>query len=77
MPVCDGCGAQADDAHIRRRIERLELSTRFRPIHIQVLLIDAAPPTRHEEYFYRAAVNRDDRSRGSRNFSMRLQNAPA
>jgi hypothetical protein len=68
MPVCDGCGAQADDAHIRRRIVRLELATRFRPIHIQVLLIDAAPPMRHEDYFYYAAVNREDRSPGSRNY---------
>ena len=67
MPVCDGCGAQADDAHIRRRIERLELATRFRPIHIQVLLIDAAPPARAEDYFYHA-VNREDRSQGSRNY---------
>src|SRR5271163_5021640 len=68
MPVCDGCGAQADDAHIRRRIERLELATRFRPIHIHVLLIDAAPPTRPEDYFYHAAANRQDRSTGSRNY---------
>ena len=67
MPVCDGCGAQADGAHIRRRIERLELATRFRPIHIQVLLIDAAPPARPEDYFYHAA-NREDRSTGSRNY---------
>jgi hypothetical protein len=55
MPICDGCGAQVDDAHIRVRIERLELATRFRPIHISVLLIDAAPPPRFEDYFYRAA----------------------
>jgi hypothetical protein len=65
MPVCDGCGMQADDAHIRRRIERLELATRFRPIHIQVLLIDAAPPSRSEDYFYRPAVNREERSKNS------------
>jgi len=55
MPVCDGCGAQVDDLHIRRRIERLELATRFRPIHISVLLIDAAPPPRFEDFFYRAS----------------------
>jgi hypothetical protein len=65
--VCDGCGAQADDAHIRRRIERLELATRFRPIHIQVLLIDAAPPARAEDYFYHAA-NREGRSASSRDY---------
>jgi hypothetical protein len=68
MPICDGCGAQADDAHIRRRIERLELATRFRPIHIQVLLIDAAPPARPEDYFYHAAADREGRSAASRNY---------
>jgi hypothetical protein len=67
VPVCDGCGAQADDAHIRRRIERLELATRFRPIHVQVLLIDAAPPARAEDYFYYAS-NREDRSQSSSDY---------
>src|ERR1700719_4321526 len=38
MRVCDGCGAPADEAHVRQRIERLEMATRFRPIHIQGLL---------------------------------------
>lgn len=55
MPLCDACGAQVDEAHIRRRIERLELATRFRPIHIQVLFLDAAPPPAPEDDFYRAA----------------------
>jgi hypothetical protein len=58
----------ADDAHIRRRIERLELATRFRPIHIQILLIDAAPPSRSEDYFYRAAGNGAERSENSRHY---------
>ena len=49
--VCDGCGAQVDEAHIRQRIERLELATRFRPIHIQVLLLDAAPPAETRRLF--------------------------
>jgi hypothetical protein len=68
MPVCDSCGAQVDDAHIRQRIERLELATRFRPVHISVLLIDAAPPVRFEDYFYRAASNRAERSPTSREY---------
>lgn len=55
MPVCDGCGARVDDAHIRQRIERLELATRFRPIHIHLLLLDAAPPSRPEDFFYRVS----------------------
>lgn len=66
MPVCDGCGAQVDDVHIRQRIERLELATRFRPIHISVLFIDAALPPRFEDYFYRAAADRSERSPASR-----------
>jgi hypothetical protein len=66
MPVCDSCGAQVGDAHIRQRIERLELATRFRPIHVSVLLIDAAPPARFEDYFYRATSNRSERSPASR-----------
>lgn len=55
MAVCDGCGRSVDEAHVRRRIERLEMATRFRPIHIGVLLIDAAPPARQEDFFYATA----------------------
>jgi hypothetical protein len=66
MPICDGCGTQADGAHIRRRIERLELATRYRPIHIQGLLIDASPPGRPEDYFYRPASDHAARSDLSR-----------
>ena len=68
MPVCDGCGAQVDDAHIRARIERLQMATRFRPIHIQVLLLGAAPPAAAEDYFYRAAQKEAERSPGGRYF---------
>ena len=57
MPPCDGCGAQVDEAHIRSRIERLEHATRFRPIHIQVLFLAAAPPSLPEDDFYRAATS--------------------
>jgi hypothetical protein len=62
MPICDGCGSHVDDAHIRRRIERLELATRFRPIHTQFLLIAPAPPIRTEDYFYRVSKDRSARS---------------
>jgi hypothetical protein len=67
LTVCDSCGALADDRHIRERIERLELATRLRPVHIQVLLLDAAPPARPEDYFYRVAKDRSGRSAESRN----------
>jgi hypothetical protein len=56
MPLCDGCGAQVDEAHIRTRIERLERATRFRPIHIQVLFLAAAPLPQPADDFYRAAT---------------------
>ena len=56
MPLCDGCGAQVDEKHIRTRIERLERATRFRPIHIQVLFLAAAPPSQPADDFYRATT---------------------
>ena len=52
MPVCDGCGATVDSEHIRSRIERLEMATRYRPVHIQTLVVGTAPPERLDEYFY-------------------------
>ena len=52
MPVCDGCGATVDAEHIRSRIERLEMATRYRPVHIQTLLVGTAPPERTEDYLY-------------------------
>jgi hypothetical protein len=67
MPLCDGCGAQVDEAHIRSRIKRLEHATRFRPIHIQVLFVAAAPPSQPEDDFYRTATS-TKRSAGSQTF---------
>jgi len=52
--VCDGCGVSVDDDHIRQRIQRLEMATRFRPIHINLLLIDSAPPSDPRHFFYAA-----------------------
>jgi hypothetical protein len=66
MPVCDGCGTRTDEAHVRRRVERLELATRYRPVHIKVLLLDGAPPPRLEDYFYQAVKDRSVRSVASR-----------
>ena len=62
MAICDGCGQSASEIHTRERIERLELATRFRPVHIKFLLLEPAPPARQEDYFYRAAQDRGDRS---------------
>ncbi|MFZ0432484.1 MAG: hypothetical protein WAL86_07280 [Candidatus Acidiferrales bacterium] len=68
MPICDGCGTRADDLHIRRRAERLELASHFRPARVRVLFLDAAPPTRSEDFFYCAAADRSSRSLASRMF---------
>jgi hypothetical protein len=75
MRVCDGCGAPADEAHIRRRIERLEMATRFRPIHIQVLLLGDAPPTRIEDYFYRPLREGESRSSAAEDFFVEVMKA--
>jgi hypothetical protein len=57
LPVCDGCLLPASDEHIARRLERLQLATRFRPIHIQLLFLAEAPPPRPEDYFYSCAAD--------------------
>lgn len=50
--VCDGCGETVDAAHVRDRIARLEMATRFRPLRIRTLLLAAAPPPALEDFFY-------------------------
>jgi hypothetical protein len=50
--VCDGCGQAADSAHIARRLERLAWSTRFRPLHIQALLMGGIAPKENAEFLY-------------------------
>src|SRR6266849_3349615 len=50
--ACDGCGLPASPQHIADRLSRLELSTRFRPVHISVLFVALAPPVRPEDEFY-------------------------
>jgi hypothetical protein len=55
MTVCDGCGQQVNAGHVKERIERLQMATRFRPIHIQTLVIDACPPQPLSDFFYNAS----------------------
>ena len=50
--LCDGCGRPAAPEHIARRLRRLELASRFRPLHIRILFLAEAPPFRIEDYFY-------------------------
>ncbi|HXH66404.1 MAG TPA: hypothetical protein VNH19_10295 [Candidatus Limnocylindrales bacterium] len=49
---CDGCGQLATGEHIARRLQRLEWATRFRPIHIQALLLAASAPESDSEFLY-------------------------
>jgi hypothetical protein len=49
---CDGCGQLASAEHIARRLQRLEWATRFRPIHIQALLLATSAPDADSEFLY-------------------------
>jgi hypothetical protein len=56
---CDGCGRPASADHIADRVRRLELSTRFRPVHLGVLFVALAPPVRAEHDFYGSAESKE------------------
>ena len=49
---CDGCGRAASPEHIARRLQRLEWTTRFRPVHIQTLLLGAFSPREDKDFLY-------------------------
>ena len=49
---CDGCGQIASPEHIDRRLRRLEWATRYRPVHIQTLLLGAIAPVEDSEFLY-------------------------
>lgn len=49
---CDGCGQLANSAHISRRLERLAWSTRYRPLHIQALLLSGIAPSQPADFLY-------------------------
>jgi len=51
---CDGCGLPASAEHIAARLERLELVTRFRPFHINLLFVALQPSINLEDDFYRS-----------------------
>jgi hypothetical protein len=56
---CDGCGIPASPQHIAERLRRLELSTRFRPVHVGVLFVALAPSARPEDDFYGPAESNE------------------
>jgi hypothetical protein len=49
---CDGCGQMASPEHIARRLQRLEWTTRYRPIHIGALLLAATAPVKDSDFLY-------------------------
>jgi hypothetical protein len=50
--VCDGCGLGATSEHIAGRLRRLELTTRYRPIHIQVAFLGSQSPEDEKDFLY-------------------------
>jgi len=60
---CDGCGQLADSEHITRRLRRLEWATRYRPVHIQTLLLSGICPQRDREFLYSPGLLIDGEAR--------------
>ena len=52
LPHCDGCGQLGSPEHIARRLQRLEWATRYRPIHIQALLLGGISPNNDSDFLY-------------------------
>ena len=49
---CAGCGQLASPEHLGRRLHRLECATRYRPIHIQTLLLGCISPANDSDFLY-------------------------
>jgi hypothetical protein len=49
---CDGCGQPASPEHIAKRLQRLEWSTRYRPVHVAALFLGASAPAGDNEFLY-------------------------
>ena len=50
--MCDGCGQVASAEHIARRLQRLEWTTRYRPVHIHTLFLGASSPQGEKDFLY-------------------------
>lgn len=55
---CDGCGQPASPDHLARRLQRLEWSTRYRPVHIQTVLLSAFAPAQTSSFLYSEVLPR-------------------
>lgn len=49
---CDGCGQPASGEHTARRVQRLQWTTRYRPVHIATLFLGAFSPLSDDEFLY-------------------------
>jgi len=49
---CDGCGQTASAEHLATRFRRLEWATRFRPIHVNTLVLGDVAPGDDAEFVY-------------------------
>jgi hypothetical protein len=56
---CDGCGLPASPEHIAERVQRLEQSTQFRPVHIGTLFLALAPAANAADDFYAPARSKE------------------
>ncbi len=50
--LCDGCGQLASPEHLAARFRRLEWSTRYRPLHVNILVLGAVVPSVDSEFVY-------------------------
>lgn len=50
--LCDGCGQSASPEHIARRLQRLEWTTRYRPVHVGAMLLGGVSPLAEEDFLY-------------------------
>lgn len=50
--TCDGCGQLATSVHLAKRFERLEWTTRYRPVHIETVLVGAVAPGKDADFLY-------------------------
>ena len=54
--VCDGCGQAASAEHLAARFRRLEWATRYRPIHVNTLILGDVAPADDAEFVYSDAM---------------------
>jgi hypothetical protein len=50
--ACDGCGQPASTEHIARRLQRLEWTSRYRPVHMATLLLGGFSPLADADFLY-------------------------